>query len=589
MSEKQFDKMQEMYAERFPEVCREIDEKVSKIADMVKCLPSDELLKRAYWEMAAQHVNIKSETQIDNEAAISLRMVDYIQSIIASVEPAASIQEKVSEEDWQKLRSLVRDLFSQLNFEYQICRSASACRSDPHYDKDFDEYYFKAQLYWCNVRGQRYFFQEIPFFRSLLSPHNDVLIELFGISSEEVIDAIHNIQDSLTFGIDKLMKELKHFQEVTLDELEKKIVVIEPVSQKDLPTIMSEVIEEKGWEAWRDNVLGRLHGLDLFDLEKLTNLPPAMLDELSWAPGQDLEFFAEGDFKGWPLRIWPIFKRPFIKLGNGYYCFELYNFFDNFYRALQHLIIKLKPNYSYQWNQKQKDISEQLPCELLEKLLPGAQIYQSVYYRWYTGQVGNKQWCEVDSLVVFQDHLFIVEVKAGAFTYTSPATDFPAYIESLRNLIFKPAEQGKRFLEYLRSDDEVALFDNNHKQIGNISKNEFEHITICAITLDPFTELAARVEHLNKIGIDVGEHPVWSVSVSDLMVYADIFDNPLTFLHYVEQRIRTFRAKIVDVEDELDHLGLYLKHNVYSEYAQELDAEGQYQMAWVSITNRRLL
>lgn len=575
MSEEQFEKMQDMHAKRFPEVCQEIDEKVTNIANMVKGLPPDELLKRAYWEMAAHHVNIKSEIQIDKEASISLRMVDYIQSIIASVEPAESIKEEVTEEDWQQLRSLVRDLFSQLNLEYQICRTASAYRSDPHYDKDFDEYYVKAQLYWCNVRGQRYIVHEAPFFRSLLSPHNDVLIELFGVSSEELVDAIQKIQDSLTFGIDNLMKELKHFQKVTTEELEKKIKVMESVSPDDLPVMMSEVIEEKGWEAWRDNVLGRFHGLDLFDLEKLTNLPSVLLDELSWTPGQDSEFFAEGDYKGWPLRIWPIFKRPFIKLGNGYYCFELQSFFDNFYRALQRLIVRMKPQYNFQWNQKQKEVSEQIPCELFEKLLPSAQIHQSVYYRWYTSQAGHKQWCEVDSLVIFEDHLFIVEVKAGAFTYTPPATDFPAYIESLKNLIFKPAEQGRRFLEYLQSDNEVVLFDRNHNQIGNISKNDFEHITICTITLDPFTELAARVEHLKNIGIDVGEHPVWSVSVSDLMVYSDIFDNPLSFLHYVEQRVRAFKEKIVDVEDELDHLGLYLKHNVYSKYAQELDADGR--------------
>jgi len=555
-------------------VCREIDEKVSIIADKVRKLPPDELLKRAYWEMAAHHMNIDSEIKIDQEAAISLRMVDYIQSIIASVKPAESIQEIVAEEDWQQLRALIKDLFSLVNFEYQICRSASTRKSNPHYNRDFDKYYFKAQLYWCNIRGHQYIVHGIPFFRSLLLPHNEVLKELFGISSEELIDAIQKIQDSLTFGIDKLMKDLKQFQKITTKELEKITKEMEPVSQEDLPVIMSKVIEENGWETWQEDVLGRLLGLDLFDLEKLTNLPSAMLDELSWTPGQDSEFFAEGDYKGWPLRIWPIFKRPFIKLYSGYYCFELFTFFNNFYRALQRLIVRMKPEYSSQWNQKQKDVSEQIPCELLQKLLPGAQINQSVYYRWNTGQAGNRQWCEVDALVVFDDHLFIIEVKAGAFTYTPPAIDFPAYIESLKNLILKPVEQGKRFLEYLLSDDEVALFDRNQKQIGNISKNEFEHIIICAITLDPFTELAARVEHLEKIGIDVGEHPVWSISLSDLMVYADIFDNPLTFLHYIEQRTIAFKTKRVFVEDELDHLGLYLKHNVYSEYAKELDAKG---------------
>lgn len=144
MSDEQFEQMRDAQAERFPKVCREIDEKVSNIADIVRRLPPDELLKRAYWEMAAHHMNIDSEIKIDQEAAISLRMVDYTQSIIASVKPAEQIQETVAEEDWRQLRTLIKDLFSIVNYEYQICRSASARKSNPHFNKDFDEYYFKA-------------------------------------------------------------------------------------------------------------------------------------------------------------------------------------------------------------------------------------------------------------------------------------------------------------------------------------------------------------------------------------------------------------------------------------------------------------
>jgi hypothetical protein len=171
-----------------------------------------------------------------------------------------------------------------------------------------------------------------------------------------------------------------------------------------------------------------------------------------------------------------------------------------------------------------------------------------------------------------------VEVKAGAFTYTPPATDFPAYIASLKNLVFNPAEQGKRFIEYLESADVVDLFDSNHNEIGKISKNDFEHITICAVTLDQFTELAAQAQHLKKIGIDVSGYPVWPISIDDLRVYADIFGNPLVFLHFVEQRMRAFRSDLIQTEDELDHLGLYLKHNVYTKYAENLDFNGR--MIW---------
>ncbi len=318
MSDEQFAEMQDMLVERFPEVCREIDKKVLSIADVVKRLPPEELLRRAYWEMAVHHINVKSEIEIDQEGAASLRMVDYIQSVIAAVEPSKFVQENVTEEDWQQLTRLVTDLFSQFNSEYQICRSAYARKTDPNYDSDFDEYYFKAQLYWSNIRGNRYLIHQMPFFRSVLSPHNDILVELFGVSSEELLNAIQKLQDSLTFGLDKLKDDVRNFQKTTTKELEKRIKGMEALSEDDLPGIMSQVIEDNAWEEWRDDVLGRLHGFDLFDVHKITNLPRALLDELSWSPGQEPYFFAEGDYKGWPLRIWPIFKRPFLKIGNDY-------------------------------------------------------------------------------------------------------------------------------------------------------------------------------------------------------------------------------------------------------------------------------
>jgi hypothetical protein len=142
-------------------------------------------------------------------------------------------------------------------------------------------------------------------------------------------------------------------------------------------------------------------------------------------------------------------------------------------------------------------------------------------------------------------------------------------------LLLKPATQGKRFLDYIKSAHAVGLFDAQHKQIGELRNGEFRHITLCAVTLDPLTEIAAQVQHLAKVGVDVGTESVWAVPLDDLRVYVDIFDNPLLFLHYVEQRMKAFRSSILRLDDELDHLGLYLKHNDYALYAQELHDRSQ--------------
>ena len=124
----------------------------------------------------------------------------------------------------------------------------------------------------------------------------------------------------------------------------------------------------------------------------------------------------------------------------------------------------------------------------------------------------------------------------------------------------QPATQGKRFLEYLDTSDVVSIFDKDHSQVDEIRKADFRYITVCSITLDQFTEFAARVQHLGPIGICQEDSPIWSISLDDLRVFADLFTNPLIFIHFVEQRLRAFESDAVECNDELDHVGLYFEH-----------------------------
>ena len=558
-------------AELYPEIVSEIDRLVTVIAEQVRRLPPETLLRMAWWETGLRHIHIEAEAEVTIDDAVSMRMIDYVQSVIASVKPDDSPKTEVSREDGEALRGNVEKLFATLNMPYQICRTAKAKSEDPNYDENAEEFFYRAQIYWCNVRGNLYQAHQEAYLRDVFLPHSSVLQELFGISAEEFIKELMKIWRSLIFGIKQVFEEMESFRKDTLSALDAKIDEGLHDKDVDIDELMKEVIVENCWEERRDKVSGLLAGTDLYDVQKLTKLPKELLDELSWGQGEDVDFFAEGEFKGWPLRVWPIFKRPFIRLSGQYYCFDLHALFDKIYRVMQKIILRIKPDYAETWNKTQQNLSENLPFKYLKATLPSAQVYQSAYYKWVpTASSTKKEWCEVDGLLAYDDHLFIVECKGGAFTYTSPATDFPAFVASLENLVLKPATQGKRFLDYLESADSVSIFDKDYKQICELRKSDFRHISICLVTLDPFTEMAAQVQHLRKIGINVGSHPVWVTSVDDLRVYANIFENPLQFLHYVEQRNKAFESDVIQVDDELDHLGLYLKHNHYSTYAAKI-------------------
>ena len=495
-----------------------------------------------------------------------MRMIDYVQSVIASIKPAENVASEVSEEEWALLSKRVETLFTRLNLEYQIALTASKRKENEDIDMELENFRFRAEIMWMSVRGERYQCHERQALEDILLPHSDVLVRLFGIDARALIDELDKILAKLSRGLVDLMVELDSFRTDTLDRLEE---LAKDTASTDIESLRDEVFKDRSLEARRERVGGELFGLDLYDVEKNTNIPKALLDELTWAPGEEEDFFAPGPLRGWPLRLWPTMKRPFIRLQGRTLCFDIFALFDGFYRVIQRIVFRLAPDYRRTWNERQQAVSEELPFRYLSRLLPGAQIIRPIYYRWKSGE-GPAQWHEADGLVIYDDYLIVVEVKAGAFTYTSPATDLPAHIASLENLARGPASQGNRFVDYLESAPEVIIADSNHNEIGRLQRSTFRHVTICAATLDPFTELAARAQHLKKIGVDIGKRPVWLLSVDDLRVYTDLIGDPLTFLHFVEQRMTAAQSELVDLDDEMDHLGLYLKENNYAMYAAEL-------------------
>lgn len=556
-SKDEFEQYQKIVAEKHPGVCEKIDSKISELAEIVSTLPPLDLLKQAHWKYVGTSLGIYGDAKDENVSS-ALRMIDYIQSIIASTKPAETVKDVVSEDVYDKLKNIVDGLFAELSY-YFSSRSLYEKTINPDYDQEYDKFYTLAQMHWCIVRGNRYHAHEIAHHSAILSPHDDILQDLFGVNTSKIIDGVESILASLTSGILNCYADMDKFQKKTMTAVEDYLRSA-PQSGIAIQDVLEDVVRKNGWEDWRGDILGRFCEYDLYDLQKLTDLPVAFLEAFSWEQGEETEFLSGDEKRGWPLRVWPVFKRPFLKANGKYYCFECHSLLDHLYRQIQRVVFDNMPGYKTIWASKQQEVSERLPVEFFEKILPGATFYRSVYY-----PLPNKnEWAESDIIICYEDHLFIVEVKAGSFTYTSPATDFPSYIASLKNLVYKPAKQGMRFLQYLKSKPIVSLYDNAHNEVATLSAADYYQHNVCVLTLDSFTELACQPEQLKGLGIDIGENPIWAFSIDDLRVYADIFSNPLVFLHYAEQRKKAFNTEQMVLRDEMDHLGLYLDRNAYA-------------------------
>ena len=126
-----------------------------------------------------------------------------------------------------------------------------------------------------------------------------------------------------------------------------------------------------------------MFGLDLFDVEKNTALPKSLLDALSYSAGEDTEFFAPGAFAGWPLRVWPVMRRPFTRFNGTTYCFDIFSLFDISTAYCAGSLSSLKPGIRSR-ELGQKAASEELPFTYLTRP-PGARADRPIFYRWKVG------------------------------------------------------------------------------------------------------------------------------------------------------------------------------------------------------------
>ena len=568
MTKEQHDQFMRLQAARLPEVIAEINAHVEAIARVVQRYDPLSLLQRGYWEEFAPRMLRDPGESETVDSSRGQRLVDYVQSMIAAV-PASGVEKpSVDEEGWGSLIRNVEGLFDKINLEYVFCRTAEWRVTGQGLPADRHMFYVKALLMWCNVTGHRYHHQEIEHLKEFLAPHSAVLQRLWNIDADGVVAGLARILHALSRGLGESM-------ETMFSAFEEYRKAADGADEAKMAILLTAKLESMKQDQALRKAITNIHGVDLFRVDEY--LPNALLRELSWAPGECTTFFDGQDQSGWPTRVWPRTLRPFLAIGTSFYCFDVHSLFDNIYRVLQRSILRLEPSYRHTWDTKQKSASEAFPLKLFQKLFPQAKILQSIFYQTKEFDANSqRKWCELDGLVCVDDHLFIIEVKAGVFTLAPPETGFDLHLRSIEKLIFNAADQGDRFLQWLDTERTIDLFDDAHTKIGELSRNNFEHVTVCAVTLDAFTELAAKSSQLRALVGREGSSPFWSLSIGDLMTYTELFDNPLSFLHYVEKRCAAICSDKLALDDEFDHYGMYLKYNNYAGYAATVPGDKQF-------------
>lgn len=535
-----------------------INENIIKVRNIINKYDPIRLLLYSYGTTMHLIRGKMSEVEYGEEENMAFRLCEYIFNVIVSTPLNDSLVERVDEDEWKLLVSGFTDVFRE-TCSYFMLESMNN-RTDDKESIEGDFIQFQEKMRWIGIRGDRYMLNDVKYLRRFLEPHDEIFKEIYGISVDELLQGFEKIQESLNYGIENAVSTIRAIHTQVLEYVEENNL---PITS---PEQLTGLVEVLGLKESADKAINDFINDSLYEVSAYSGLPDRLLRDLAFAPGEETEYF-QGDNAGWLTKTTPNRKRPLLFINEKYYCFDLYSLSDDLYRLIQKTILQLKPEYKETWNRRQKLASEVSTLDEFERLLPGCQRFHEVYYQARTGSQQRLNWCELDGLVLFEGVLIAIENKAGSFSPDSPSEHFDTVVSSTQELLAKPSNQAQRFLEYLQSADVVQIFDEHHQPIRDLRKNEYDLVLGCSVTLDNIPSLAARAESLTVLGIDTIEN--WCLSLDDLTVYADIFRSPLTFLHFLAERVRAIHSPAIMMADELDHLGAYLKHINYVDYAEK--------------------
>lgn len=522
-------------SEKYDMETKKISERISHIIKLIHKTDPLQLMNFLVTTDYFSNVLMGPEIEYGEEQILQNRAIEYIQSLLVSsgfIQENIVIDKTKQEVYLHQIQSEVIELYSAIQ-EWYFYWSAYA-EKELKLDIEDISYIVESQMY-SQVRGHRFQFQVEEHFRTLFIPLDGLLKENYNISSNEVIEGLLAIEHSLSQGRGDAISKI---QDMMMN-----------------PNFNFDNLDQQTKDT-NKSLFESMFGSASNDIEKITKWPKKFIKQLSFSLGEYNQF-AHKDFEFWPVLSLPIQKKPFIEIDGRYYCFAYYNLFDNIYRILQKLLFETNVSNKDAWEKIQKETSENAIASLFDNLLPGCKIFLDNYY---PEKESLKRMNENDILIEYENSLFIVEVKAGSFSPVPAIINYQSHLSSYKSLVEKADQQCQRTLGYLKRQNNSPIYDKDKQLKKSFQMDQYDYIYTFCVTIDDFNEFAAKAEKLNKINITTG---TIVISIEDLRTYKDYFNLPFIFLNFLENRKKATQIEALRLTDELDHLGMYIYHNMY--------------------------
>ena len=281
----------------------EMEQLSSRACDLILAQPPKQLLGYI-WSMHFLTVAFETEEQGES-CRPSKAKVNEMQFLLEFAHAAWSSNAKftgvTANLDEAKVAQLFETLEELRDRTLWYCLMKSKSIGAAVGGKRRSETSMRAMMAWVHLRGRRYQVLEEEFLQFVLQPHDEALRESYGIGANEIAASIQAIADATRSGPNDAVERIaQHLDGTrTLDG---------PEGQQSAQTT-SEV----------QNAFNDLVGGGICNLSRHSTLTQPLLEDLSYSPGENTEFLADGELMGTPLRTMPSRVKPGIKLGDEYY------------------------------------------------------------------------------------------------------------------------------------------------------------------------------------------------------------------------------------------------------------------------------
>lgn len=481
-----------------------------------------------------------------DERWLKSQKIMYLQILFSCIDGSNSNAKKLEEKDLKIIDKHIEEL-ETITLQYELVR-----KQEKELTQEERDYIIHSEAF-KNWSGKRYDIFDAQHHRDLLECLKEEFRAAYNFSIDDLCYGITKLKNNFYFEFEDSINAVKSL-------LKKGKVKIDKNGIFNIPMKFGSD-NKKQVEEYLKNI----HTLKLADVQENTKWTKKFLDKFIIGQKEYKKFIDNISIENWNNLLNKIKYRPLIKIENKYYILLEQKFYDNFDKIAIQGICENSNLKSQEIRTKYTSNIEMVVMKYFNNILRDKQCYVKNYYSY------NNKILENDILIVYDNNVFIIEVKAGSFTPELASDDLDSHKEALKNLIEKANEQQNSLERCMIENKKVIIYDSNNKKTRNkkaeIKINDDTKIFKIIVTAESFNDIEARIDKVKILSLSSN---TLVFCLDDLRVYSEYFaQHPCYFIQYLLQRKKAIGNKNIDLVDELYHLGMWIEYNFYNEHTNE--------------------